>query len=79
MKEAKFTISVLLFIGLLILGLIVCYYTGRVLTDTMVETDKLPWILKGLTVFLGGLLWVGLSFFVAIMAVIYDSFKKLFK
>lgn len=69
----------LFFITLLIVGVTICYFTGKVVMDTMVETDKFPWIFKGLTVFLGGLLLVGFGFLILMLVAGYDEFVKIFK
>lgn len=79
MEKAKFTIAPIIYISLLIVGLIICYFTGKVVMDTMVDVDKLPWVFKGLTVFLGGLLWCGIGFVIIICIAGYEEFKQFFK
>jgi len=72
MEKAKFTIKPLLFIGLLIVGIIICYFTGSLAVDT--TNSGLGF--KIVTVFLGGLLWVLIAFIIVILMKGYEEFKE---
>jgi hypothetical protein len=79
MKEAKFTITPILFIVTMILGIIICYFTGKLFMDiTNMDTTNMNFIIKGITVLLGGFIWVGVFMVFLIGLKLYESFKEIF-
>lgn len=74
MEKAKKIFMPILFIGLIVLGIVICYYTGSLVADP----TNLPWGFKLLTVFAGGLLWVLFGFIVIIAVAAYENFKTFF-
>lgn len=74
MEKAKFTIAPILFIALMVVGVIICYYTGNIVIDT----SEMIWPFKVLSVFLGGMLWVLLGFIAIIIVALYEEFKLIF-
>lgn len=78
MKTAKFTIAPIVFITLIVVGVIICYFTGRAVLVTFMDVTKMLWPFKVLTVFLGGLLWTGLCFVILMLVASYNSFKETF-
>ena len=78
MKKGQFTFAPIVFITLIVVGLIICYYTGKFTLDTVMDTTKFHWGLKVLTVFLGGMLWVAFCFIIIVGVKLYESFKETF-
>jgi len=68
MKAFKAFITILI----MVLVVVICYYTGNLVQDTSV----MIWPFKLLSVFLGGMLWVGVGFIIIILSKIYISIME---